>query len=366
MNGGVPWCRPLTLAPPLARALLGLLLLLSAALPRAAGAATAVIERLSHVDRAGRWRTVDQSDQGSVFHGGVEDVLRTGDSLALGDRVVTRAARVQLLLSDGSRLNLSEQAELVLAEEEGETWRRVVQRAGEVYYRMRDALTVEYGTVETIVEGTRFLVAGAGEAVSVRVEQGVVRVRRADLEGERLTRFQQVAMPQAGPSPGSARWRPGPREYTRTWSVGRPRLVLGALASGQVLAGAALLGSPDEGQAEVGGGLRLVAGLHLPHDLRLTASTAVGAVDSGSLRVPVGLGLAWEAGAWTLGGEATATVEDRRLTCGEQYTAVHVGGAGTVRYGHTLSRRLRLLAELRAGYADGLSVEPALGLGVGL
>jgi hypothetical protein len=45
---------------------------------------------------------------------------------------------------------------------------------------------------------------------------------------------------------------------------------------------------------------------------------------------------------------------------------VHLGGAGTVRYGHALGRRLSLLAEVRAGYADGLSIEPALGLGVGL
>ncbi|MCK6505479.1 FecR family protein [Myxococcota bacterium] len=346
-----------------------------AALPGRAGAASAVIEALSHVDRAGRWRVVDQTDQGSVFRGQAEDLLRQGDTLQPGDRLVTRAARVQLRLSDGSRMNLSEDGELTLAEGPGEAWDRVVQRAGEVYYRMRSALTVEAGAVETIVEGTRFLVARQGEgdgvtngdSVSVRVEQGVVRVRRDDLgEGERLTRLRQVAMPQAGPSPGVERWRPRPADLARSWPLGRPRWQVGALATGQLLAGAAPLGTPDAGGTEGGGGLRLFAGLHLPADLRLVASTAVGASSGGSLRVPVGLGLAWQPGALTLAGELTSTLEDRRLLCGEQYTAVHLGGAGTVRYGHALGRRLSLLAELRAGYADGLSVEPALGLGVGL
>lgn len=334
-----------------------------------------MVEVLSHVDRAGRWRVVEQSDQGSVFRGEVEGLLRQGEALQPGDRILTRAARVQLLLSDGSRLNVSEDSELVLAEGPGDAWDRVVQRAGEVYYRMRNALAVEAGTVETIVEGTRFLVAYTGEGgsgatgdgVSVRVEQGVVRVRRADLgQGERLTRLRQVEMPQAGPSPGVQRWRPRPSDLARTWPLGRPRWQVGALATGQLLAGAAALGTPDAGGTEGGGALRLSAGLHLPADLRLVASTAVGASSSGSLRVPVGLGLAWQPGAWSLAGELTGTLEDRRLTCGEAYTAIHLGGAGTVRYAHTLSRRLSLLAELRAGYADGLSVEPALGLGVGL
>ena len=110
-----------------AAALLVLLFALWALPAHAQDLVSARIETLSHVDRAGRWRVVAQSDQGSVLRAGAatEELLVRGAALNPGDHVSTRGARVQLLLSDGSRLNIAEDSELTLQSGEAGRWARL-------------------------------------------------------------------------------------------------------------------------------------------------------------------------------------------------------------------------------------------------
>lgn len=347
----------------------------SGAVPSAAAeAASARIQTLSHVDRAGRWRTVDQTDQGSVFRIGpdglpVEDVLRAGDALGPGDRIRTRSARVEVLLSDGSRLNIAEDSELTLdSPGQGGAWERLVQEAGSVYYRMRNALTVEHGTVETVVEGTRFLVEvlPGQDAVQVKVEEGVVSVRRAGQEPVRLTRNRTAASTPDRPTETPTRWSPSRLEMARTWPLGRPRLVLGVTATGQLLSGLADGGAAGERPLDGGGGLRLTLGVHLPADLRLELDSGLTASGTGSLRMPAGVGLGWDPGPVQLGGSLAVAFEDRTLLCDGEQQLLHLGGTGWVRADLPLSRRVALRGELRAGYLGDVLVEPSVGVGVGL
>lgn len=334
----------------MARAILLCLLLLLLPLP--AAAASAVVESLSHVDRSGRWRAVEQSDQGSVLRPTGEDLLRKGATLQTGDRLVTRAARVQLRLSDGSVLNVSEDSELSLEQQADESsFSRLRQSAGQVWYRMRNALVVEHGAVETIVEGTRFLVRQGAEGARVQVEEGQVRTA-----GQALGRRQQLVLDPSGAGQVS-RWTPKAADFASTWALGRPRWQLGLLLSPQLRSGDELAG---------GGGLRVVAGLHLPADLRLQLSGGMNALTGPSLQVPLGVGLAWQPGAFSLGGELATALERCSNACGDPLVQLHLGGAGFVRYAHTLSRRLSLLGEVRGGYVGGLVVEPGLGLELGL
>ncbi|MCB9778666.1 MAG: FecR domain-containing protein [Alphaproteobacteria bacterium] len=360
-----------------------LLLLLCAVLALggapARAAATATVQVLSHVDASRRWRSTRETDQGSLFRAdGSEDLLREGDTLVPGDRVVTRQARVQLVLSDGSTLHVAEFSELVLAEggatADADTWSRLEQRAGQVYYRMKNALTVEYGTVEAVIEGTRFFVrgeaapgAGAGgsaDEVVVEVVEGAVRVRRVGETGTLVSRGQAItaALDDGQPLVETARrWKPGRETFEQTWPVGRPRLVLGVLATGTVLTP---IGTQTT--AEWGGGGTLFAGLHLPADLRLVVESGVTGTDLGGLRLKEGLGLSWEPGALSVGGLGTVTWEDTATPCDGVYQALHIAGEAYLRGHVPLGRRLQLLPELRAGYAETITVTPAVGLGVGL
>jgi len=220
---------------------------------------------------------------------------------------------------------------------------------------MKNVLVIEPGTIETVVEGTRFLVTVAPQGpVSVQVEQGRVRLRRADGGEVQLPAHRQAQLPLEGPASEVLRWRPSPEDMARTWPLGRPRLLLDGFVAGQI---------PVEGS--LGGALRLSAGLRLPARLRLVLEGGLGA-EGGSLRVPGSLGLSWQAGTLVLGGVGSATLDQERYDCGGDRLALHLGGAGFVRAERAMSRRLCLLAELRVGYADGLRVEPGLGLGVGL
>lgn len=330
-----------------------LLICLALMLPQWA-AASAVVEQLSHVDRSGRWRMVDQTDQGSVFRPSGEDLLRKGATVQAGDRLSTRAARVQLRLADGSVLNVGEDSELVVEEVDAEgTLRRVTQAAGEVWYQLRNALTVEHGTVETIVEGTRFLVRQGSSGSTVQVEEGQVRT------ADRALRARQQLVLDAANQGEVARWRPKATDFARTWPLGRPRWLVDVLLSPE-------LQLRSDGEIPVGGGLRVVGSAHLPADLRLQLSGGLAGLSGPSVWVPVGVGLAWEAGAFSLGGELASALERCNSDCDDPLLLLHLGGAGSVRTTHTLTRRLRLVGELRGGYLAGAFVQPGVGLQWGL
>jgi FecR protein len=335
-----------------ARTLLTLFLLL---LPGTASAAAfAVVVSLSAPDTLGRWRTVETSGVARLIRDGAETPLAIGAEVAIGDTVRTGLARAELLLPSGEHLHLSEGSETVVLAE-----RSLAQQLGEIYLRLSAPLNLTAGTVETVVEGTRFRVMVDGEAVVVQVEEGTVRVR-SPAGDALLTRLQET---RTGSSlaPVASRWRPGPDAFARTWPQSRPRLELMAMPVG----GATLLGTRNGGALA---GLQVSAGLGVGERLRLTWDSAYMRSTWQSHRLPQGLGASYQlpGSGLSLGASATATWEDQRKDCGLQYQALHVGGAGSARLRVSLGRRFALAGQAQAGWADGLSLTGGVGLGVSL
>ncbi|MFM2244612.1 MAG: hypothetical protein RL071_686 [Pseudomonadota bacterium] len=341
------------MAPLLALLLLAALGLLGA--PAAAQEAFATVARITEPDDRGAFRVVAQATRASRTRAGVEEPLRVGMALAPGDQVRAELARVELRLATGERLHLSEGSSLVLGE------RGVLDQLGEVYYRLRGAFRVEYGVVDTVVEGTRFVVRGPapGEAgVTVRVDEGAVRVRN-DTAEVALGRGQALTMPDVGaPLAPPSRSRPGWEELSRTHARGAPRLLLAGMTGGEV--GATLPALPAEEAPPAQGALRLSAAVGLGPHLRVGGGAGLG-LGEGAVRAPVE---AFASGSWrglTVGAGPTATWAQRDCACGWT-RALHLGGAAWARGSLPLGRQLRLAAELRVGVADALAVGAAGGV----
>ncbi len=357
----------------LAPALLTLALVLLALGGRAAWAQApapdtvlAIVDLVTEQDDAGRWRAADPASAAFRIRAGAEAPLQAGMDLAVGDTVRADLARVEIRYATGERLNLTEGTTLTLTGE-----RTLLQELGEVYYRLRGAFRVEYGTVETVVEGTRFVVVGEGEptgdVVRVRVDEGRVRISNGEEEVV-LPRGQQVRMPQTGAlatPPGKA--RPTPAEVARSFPHGRPRLVLGAMATGSTLVS---LTEPPADLAAVRGtyGVRLSLGVGLGRVLRLAYDTTVIGAGRRGMRLPqdLSLAIALPGTGLAFGGGPSVTYEQCTRACGGRYKAVHIGGAGWVRGSLPLTRRFALTAEGRAGYDSDLRLGGGAGVEVAL
>jgi len=280
-------------------------------------------------------------------------------ALAPGDQVRAELARVELRLATGARLNLSEGSALVLGE------RGVLQELGEVYYRLRGAFRVEYGVVDTVVEGTRFVVRGpepGASGVTVRVDEGAVRVENG-AAAVALRRGQALTMPERGPPLGPpAPARPTWDELGRTHPRGAPGLVLAAMAGGELGIDLGFMPAAEAPPAQ--GLLRLSAAAGLGPHLRVGGGAGFGAGardGEGALRAPVEL---FASGSWaglTVGGGPTATWAQRACPCGWT-RELHLGGAAWARGSLPLGRQLRLAGELRVGAADALAVGAAAGV----
>lgn len=328
--------------------------------------ALAVVTLVTEQDDAGRWRNADPASSAFRIRGGEELPLRDGMDLAIGDTIRADLARVEVRYASGERLNLTEGTTVTLTAE-----RSLLQELGEVYYRLRGAFRVEYGTVETVVEGTRFVVVGEGEPagsiVRVRVDEGRVRVSNGESEVV-LPRGREVRMPQAGRlAAAPERARPTPAEVARSFPHGRPRLVLGAMATGSTLLS---LQDPPTDISAVRGtyGVRLSAGVGLGRVLRLAWDTTIVGAGRRGVRLPqdLSLAIALPGTGIAFGGGPSVTYEQRTKDCGARYRAMHIGGAGWVRGSIPLTRRLALTAEGRAGYDDSLRLGGGAGVEVAL
>jgi hypothetical protein len=334
-------------------------LLVGAAEVRAEDAFATVVLVTEQDDR-GRWRAVATSTRALRERAGEVAALAPGMELALGDVVQTDLARAELRLSTGERLDLAEGTRLTLQSERG-----VLQELGELYLRLRTGFTVEYGTVDTVVEGTRFVVAGAGEAVRVRVDEG--RVRVANPDGAVAVRAgQAVVMPLEGalPTPPQ-RARPSASELSRSFARGRPVASLGAQAVSELLIDVGR-GPADAADLRGSGGLRVSGALWTGPVLRLGVATTLSGAGRGGTRLPQELFAAVELGPVSLGGGPVAIWEQRRLPCGARLRDLHVGGGGFARARLPLGRRLRLTGDLRLGVADTLWTGVGLGAEVWL
>lgn len=347
--------------------------LLAAGSPASAQEAVlGIIERIEQPDATGRYRTVTQADRGRLNRSGDVRVLRVGDRVAVGDVVEVESARVQLRYDTGERILVLEGSVLELTGD-----RSLLQRMGEAYYRLRDRFTVRYGSVETVVEGTRFVVLGTGTgdaaAVRVRVDEG--RVSVSDGENSVPVRAgQTVSLPAAGlagaPAPVPARTRLSRANAWRAFAKNRPRMVLQVLGTGSALVPYGE-GTPSLETLAGSGGVRVSAGVGLSRRLRLSTSTALGLGGTGAdqrLRLPqeLSLGVALPGLPLAFGGGPELTYEQCTKACGGSYRALHLGGTGWVQGVLSFGPRLGLVGEARAAVSDVVRASGGLGLEVAL
>lgn len=296
----------------------------------------------------------------AVTPDGEERPLGPGVELATGAVVETRRARVVVRLDSDETLHVEEASSVELG-----AGRTVIQHVGEVYYSVREAFTVEYGTVETAVEGTRFLVVGTAVdsgPVVVSVDEGVVTVRtpagsQTVQQGQTLS-----ASPDAAP-PVPDRWSSldRGRSVGQTLTAGPPRALVGGLLLGG-LTGA--VGTETLRLAPVGSvSGRLLGSIKLLGPLRATAQAGFG----GGLRTvqaPVDAGLELMLGPLAFGGTTAMVWEERDKPCGGTQTWLHLGGKATMRVEVPLGRRLRLLGAAQVGAVGTLTLDAGVGLGV--
>jgi len=310
----------------------------------------AEVTAISEPDTRGRWRPVKISPAAAKMEDGVRRPLTVGMALSKGDRIVTEEARVTVRLARREHITISPASDLVIEE------RTVIQKLGEVYYQVRDVFSVQYGTVQTAVEGTEFAVVGKDGAegpVSVAVTEGAVQVSNAG-QAVRVKRGQEVLVAPAL-APGLPTKMPlaaTQAARSNAWTLGRPQLQVGALASGSVYGD------------EAGIDLRYFAALRVLPFLNVVADGAQGFTPD-SLRTGSGLGLEVVMGGLSVGGSGSVTLERWRYACGGQYAALHMGGHVHGRYTLDITRRFFVAAMARAG-GNGDGFEATVGLGGGV
>jgi|GEM_PF-1202078 len=311
----------------------------------------ATVQSLTQPDARGRWVEVDATAAAARIRSGERTPLSVGLELMVGDQIETAQARVKIALEDNEHLTISEGADLTLGD------RGVMQRLGEVYYQVRDVFRVDYGTVQTAVEGTEFSIDGTQGPVRVSVTEGAVRVSSAG-ETVRVKSGQTVQVAQSA-APGSAVAMGAALKrsvLSRAWALGRPRLQVGVMGGGGILQSSPVF----EG--------RLFAAIPLVPGMSLVAQTGLGTLRAlpGS-RVPLQLGLETTIGGMSFGGSGQATVERWNLSCGARHLAVHLGGFAHARYNLPLSRRLFAVGASRIGHnGDAFESSILAGLGVNL
>lgn len=317
--------------------------------PAHAAESFATVTAISTPDTRGRWRPVQETAAAGRMDADTRTPLRVGMVLNQGDRLVTEQARVTVRLGRSEHITISPASDLVLNE------RSVFQTMGDIYYQVRNAFTVQYGTVQTAVEGTEFVVGGSPETVNVSVTEGVVRVENNG-ETVRVRRGQSVITEgRKGPgAPQQMSQATSRMLRNQAWTLGRPRLRIGLLASGGLL--------NQTGLAEV----RYFASARLLPGLNLVTDGGHGRT-SERLRTGAGVGLEWALGGFSVGGTATLGVERWQYSCGGQYAALHAGGSAHGRFSIDLTRRVFLTGMARAtASGEGLEGSIAMGAGVSL
>jgi len=311
----------------------------------------ATVQALSVPDVRGRWTSVETTPAAARVADESRTPLSVGMALEVGDRISTEQARVTIRLADNEHLTVSEGADLTLKE------RSVIQRLGEVYYQVRGLFRVDYGTVQTAVEGTEFSIDGTEGPVRVAVTDGVVRVSNAG-ESVRVRRGEEVTVAlSAAPSAPVVMTGAARRSVlSKAWSLGRPRLQVGAMAGGGML---------SQGAAVEGRGF---AAIRLLPGMNLVAETGLGGLGGvEGIRVPASLGMELALGGFSVGGSGQVTLERWRYSCGGRHIAVHLGGTAHVRFTMPLTRRVFVVGTSRLGH-DGSAIEASMmtGLGVSL
>lgn len=345
--------------PPWARLLITTLLIL---LPRLATAG--VVESVALPGFGGEMTELRPGMKtGEAVAVGADGTIRElgpGVDVGAGDTIVTQRARVVVDLGDDERVHIAEASRLELT-----AGRTVLQHVGEVCYRVREAFTVQYGSVETAVEGTRFLVVGTevdGGPVRVSVDEGVVRVTTP--EGvQRVSQGQSLGTTPGAPPVVAEPWAALDKGQSlgKTLSAGPPRVMLGGVVAG-AFTGA--VGEEALRLAPVGTVQgRLLTSVRVFGPLRATAQLGLGG-GARSIQVPGDVGMELMMGHFAFGASAAVVHEQRDKGCGEAQTWLHIGGLASGRAELPLGRHLRVLGTLRVGAVGTLMVDAGAGLGV--
>ncbi len=310
----------------------------------------AVVESIAEPDTRGRWSPVKETAAAARFEGDERVFLSVQMPLSVGDRIATDRARVTIRIGKNEHITVHEGSEIVLRE------RSVLQKLGEVYYQVRGLFTVDYGTVQTAVEGTEFAINGREGPVVVAVTDGVVQVSNMG-EAVRLRRGQVVSVPAMAAPLAPARLPPSDRfaMSNKAWTLGRPRLQVGAVG------GVGLLGGAAGAESRVFAALRVLPGMNL------TAQTAMGGVggDHQGFRLPTSLGAEAVFGVLSVGGEGQITLQRWRYPCGGRHLALNLGGVVTTRLTVPVTRRVFMAGIGRVGH-DGGGVVASVGFGAGV
>ncbi len=320
----------------------------------AAFAADARVVGIWEPDAVGNWNPADMTGEAWVIRpDGSRAFLNNGTLVPRSDRVVTQEARVALQLSDNDTITIYPGSSVVQEE-----W-GVLQELGAVLYEVEGAFRVRYARTEAVVEGTRFLVRGAGaEPEAVVVYRGRVRVRNP--QGEVVVTAGQMASltPGLGPAlavspvapllPGAP--TPKPERGLTPWVVG-----IG------VGGGLGFQGAETGWRGQIRTDIlmkRAIVG-------RLRAVGSVGWVNSEeSSQFPINLGVEAAFGAFSVGGSGALLV-GYGLDCdtGQAYPAIRGGGAAHVG-AEVWSGSVGGQARVLGGWADGPTVNGTLGAAV--
>jgi hypothetical protein len=316
----------------------------------------ATVERITIPDARGKWQFIPVTPNAVRIRGDAEEPLTRGMDLEVGDRIRTSMARVQVGLKKGEKLNVSENSLIRLNE------RSVLQLLGEVYYRLRGNFSVEYGTVETTVEGTGFLVSGP-DPVQVGVTEGLVKVRGS--EGEvAVAKGETVSVAQKGNVKPPKEWTyKEQRVALKRTRLTKPSLELGLLT---YLTSTYRHNDPsDDLQGTFM--VRFITRTELLQFFRLGADIAVGTAGSYlGYKASFSLGPEFALGRLSLGGQVVTELERHQYGGTGNYKALHTGGLGTVRYSWPFGDRWSLEGEARIGAVDGFVVNLGVGVGVTL
>ena len=269
----------------------------------------------------------------------------------------TYNARVEIIWTEGEdaeQVYVWEYAQVTLTGE-----RSVMQQMGDLYFQLRNSFSIQYGTVETMVDGTAFTVKGPSP-VEVGVTEGVVRVRDGEVE-ERVTAGQFVTAAGGGAGvTAAAKWSRAARRAIKgkTFMDGFAATELGVMAGGLQL--------PQTGPVAA----QLYGQFRLAKTIQLRAESGV--LTGDGLSLPQTLELSYRVGGFAVGGRGQVSVSNRKRRpdgCDASLWGLSASAAGVMRYSVPLSPRLVASGDLSAGatlYPDDIRPFGAGRVGIGV
>lgn len=295
-----------------------------------------IVGSLMVQDARGRWITVNETAEAATVRGEERQTLKISDTLEYGDVITTQNARVEIIWTEGEdseQIYIWEHAKVTITGE-----RSVIQEIGELYYQLRDSFSIQYGTVETMVDGTAFKVSGPNP-VEVGVTEGVVRVREGS-EEQRVKAGQFVSVAGSGVPP-AARWSGAAQRAVKTKSYmdGFAHTELGVMAAGLQLPVSGPVGAQLYGQ------FRLLKTFQI--------RTETGILQKDGLQLPQTLELSYRLGGLALGARGQANIYQENKDCPDGCEAILWGvsaaASGVARFSVPITSRLVASADISGG-----------------